>query len=357
MNRTAPCFLCCLACAGLASLAPFATPAPQPPVEDIPSLSAADAVQWGLQRNPELIALRQQHGIAAGAVVIAETYPFNPIYEVRIRPSWGPPSAGVTNAVDSEHTVLIEVECHGQGGIRRTAAGAGLSRTDWDIAAQELNLAVRVLRAFDTVLYRSEKRRVLEDMVQLNQKAATQVEELVKAGRPGLRPADQIIIRTEVQDSLAQVGPGIAAQVAASQDLRRVLGVVDEPFRLHGRLENPPVPGDAHLLQEAALERRPEMYSAQRRRPGSRCPLAFGNRQSLRQRVHRPHLRTRPDPYKLARRHARHPAAGPEPAPRRNHAAPGREDTSRTGIATDGSAGAPGRPDGSGAAGSGPAPW
>jgi hypothetical protein len=42
-----------------------------------------------LQNNPELAALRQQHGIAAAGVVIARTYPFNPLWEGKIRPAWG----------------------------------------------------------------------------------------------------------------------------------------------------------------------------------------------------------------------------------------------------------------------------
>src|SRR6516225_9540204 len=38
------------------------------------------AVRWALQNNPELASIRQQHGLAAAAVVIARTYPFNPTW-------------------------------------------------------------------------------------------------------------------------------------------------------------------------------------------------------------------------------------------------------------------------------------
>src|SRR4029077_4753151 len=46
-----------------------------------PVLTRQEAVRWALQHNPELAAIRQQRGIAAAAVVIAETYPFNPAWE------------------------------------------------------------------------------------------------------------------------------------------------------------------------------------------------------------------------------------------------------------------------------------
>src|SRR5439155_9011124 len=42
------------------------------------------AVIWALQNNPELAALRQQHGIAAAGVVIARTYPYNPTLQAKI---------------------------------------------------------------------------------------------------------------------------------------------------------------------------------------------------------------------------------------------------------------------------------
>src|SRR5947209_1721679 len=51
------------------------------------SLSLESAVQWALVHNPELAVIREQHGIAAAAVVIAETYPFNPFWEGKIVPN------------------------------------------------------------------------------------------------------------------------------------------------------------------------------------------------------------------------------------------------------------------------------
>src|SRR5205807_9933596 len=121
------------------------------PAAQVLTLDAA--VRWALVNSPELAALRQQHGIAAAAVVIADTYPYNPVLESKIRSASGPESASVTNQLSQEHKVFLDVQIRHQGKYRRQGAAAALSRTDWEIAAQEVALAVRVERAFGTVLY------------------------------------------------------------------------------------------------------------------------------------------------------------------------------------------------------------
>jgi cobalt-zinc-cadmium efflux system outer membrane protein len=212
-----------------------------------------------LEHNPELMALRQQHGIAAAGVVIANTYPFNPIWEAKVRAAFGPESAGVTNAVSNEHKVLLDVEVRGQRRYRQQAAGAALARADWDVAAQELAFAVRTARAFDGVVYRYHKLGVIQETIDLNQKAAGQVAEMVKQGK--LKPADLIIIRAEVEDARSQLSTGRLALATAWYDLRRALGLVNEKFDLQGGLELPPPPEQAETLTQAALETRPELRS------------------------------------------------------------------------------------------------
>lgn len=137
-----------LFCAGLSWAEPPAAALP------IPVFSIDEAIVFGLQNNPELAALRQQHGIADAGIVIADTYPFNPVWEAKIRAASGPASADISNVVSNEHKLLTEVEIRGQRTYRRQGAAAALSRTDWEIASQEIALAVRVIRTFDAVLYR-----------------------------------------------------------------------------------------------------------------------------------------------------------------------------------------------------------
>jgi cobalt-zinc-cadmium efflux system outer membrane protein len=239
-------------------------PAPRPtgPKPPPPSLSLADAFRWALENNPEIAAIRSQRGIAAAGIIIARTYPFNPIWESSVRAAFGPPSAGVTNSVANTQRVAIDVEVRGQRWIREEAAAALLSRTDWEIAGQEVTLAVRVLRAFDTVVYRSRKLQLIEYSIALNARAAETVGSLVKAGR--LTPVDEIVIQTELQDARAQLAPGQTALVTAWQDLYRTLGLTEGTVTLLGGFElPPPLEQDRDYLLEAALQRRPDLRARQ----------------------------------------------------------------------------------------------
>jgi cobalt-zinc-cadmium efflux system outer membrane protein len=237
-------------------------PPPAQAAEAAPTvLSLEAAINWALENNPELAALRQQHGIAAAAVVIAQTYPFNPLWEAKVRAANGPESAGITNRVSNEHKVLIDVEVHHQGKHRRDAALASLSRTDWEIAFQEVSLAVRVARAFDGLLYRREKLRLLEETVRLNQEAAEQVQKLAEAGR--LRPADLIVARTEVDDARAQLTPGRVALISARYEFRRSLGLIEEAIEPLGTLDNPAPAADDRQLLQAAVQTRADLRARQ----------------------------------------------------------------------------------------------
>jgi cobalt-zinc-cadmium efflux system outer membrane protein len=225
-------------------------------------LSLADAYRWALEHNPEIAAFRTQRGIAAAGVVIARTYPFNPVWESSVRAAFGPASAGVTNSVANTQRVAIDLEVHGQRRIREQAAAALLSRTEWEIANQEVTLAVRVLRSFDTVVYRSRKRELIDYSVTLNRRAAELVGQLVKAGR--LNPVDEIVIQTELRDAIAQVPPGQAAVVTAWQDLYRALGLAEGTAILRGGLEPPPpLENGRDELLRTALDRRPDLRARQ----------------------------------------------------------------------------------------------
>src|ERR1700756_2854688 len=168
------------------------------------------AVRWALQNNPELAAIRQQHGVAEAAVVIARTYPFNPTWTNKLFAVNGPP--GVTNRVAIEERVDLQLELHGQRGYRLQAALAAMSRTDWEIAFQEEALAIRVIRAFNAVLYYDAKLKLGERTLRDNEDTATRVASLTKEGV--LKPADTVLARSEVDSSRVLLG---AARVAQSK--------------------------------------------------------------------------------------------------------------------------------------------
>src|SRR5262245_7317144 len=102
-------------------------PQPKSNESDPRLLTLQSAIVYALENNPQLAAIRQLRGIAAAAVVIAETYPFNPIWEGKVRGDGGPADAGITNRVPTEHTLLTELEIRGQRAYRRQGADAALS--------------------------------------------------------------------------------------------------------------------------------------------------------------------------------------------------------------------------------------
>ncbi len=252
-------FFCALGC--LALLAAPVTADPETTEQAPPTLTEEAAIVWALERNPELAALRTQRGIAAGAVVIAETYPFNPIWEGRVQANSGPASAGITNLVANEHLLLLELELRGQGTYRREGAYAAQSRTDWEIAHQEILLSIRVIRAFEGVLYRQEKLDLLNQTIELDRQTLELVRKLVGQGR--LHGPDEILARTELDDVRAQLGPAQANLVAARSELRRALGAVDEHFKLQGKLEAPLLTWPEAGLMPVALDRRADRRARQ----------------------------------------------------------------------------------------------
>jgi outer membrane protein TolC len=226
-----------------------------------PGLTREAVIAWALENNPDLAALRQQRGIAAAGVVIARTYPFNPNYEGRVERADGPTSAGVTNAVLNEHKILLELELRGQGNYRRSAAVAALSRSEWEVAFQESVLASRVLWAYDGVLYRLEKLRLSDERILLNTIAAEQISRLREQGK--LSPADLILIRTEIDDALAQRGAAEIAVETAKFELRRATGTVQQTLVLEGPFEGPLLAPDLTTMLTLAAERRADLRARQ----------------------------------------------------------------------------------------------
>jgi cobalt-zinc-cadmium efflux system outer membrane protein len=251
--------LCCVFYIGLTN----PTKAGQPVAPAVPAtLKLDEAVAWALQNNPELAALRQQHGIAAAAVVIANTYPFNPTWTDKLFGDTGPASAGITSHFATEQRVDLQLELHHQRRYRRQAACAALTRADWEIAFQEENLALRVIRAFDAVLYYQAKLDLAQKTVRLNEDTVEKVRRLLKGATA--KAGDLILAESEVDSSRALLGPAQGYRLRAAADLRRALGVTEETYHVQGSLDAPlPPPGEPEALVGTALERRPDLQARQ----------------------------------------------------------------------------------------------
>jgi cobalt-zinc-cadmium efflux system outer membrane protein len=193
-------------------------------------------------------------------VVIARTYPFNPVWEDRLQQNSGPFSAGITNQVNVEQLLLFEVEVRGQGRYRRQGAAATMSRTEWETAAQEQALAVRVTRAFHNVLYQEERLRLIEATIRLNEDLLSKTQKLFNAGK--LRGADLVLAQTELEAARGLLGPGRTTMATARHELRRELGIVAGPeLVLEGRLNIPPPVPDSAAVTQDALQRRADLFA------------------------------------------------------------------------------------------------
>jgi outer membrane protein TolC len=227
----------------------LADPAPQ-------VLTMDEAVRYALENNPALAAQREQHGIAAAHVVIADTYPYNPTLENRIQAAEGPKSSGITNRTPLEHILVWPIELFHQGRYRREGAAAALSRTDWEIAYQEQTLAIQVIRAYTTLLYRQEKFQLLKETVEFNQKLVDDTRRLLGKGRT---PADLIFAQAELASSTSLLNADREALATARTDLFRALGIVNAPVVIQGLLALPPQKWDADALTGVALTRRADL--------------------------------------------------------------------------------------------------
>jgi len=246
----------------LAPLAAGAPPGSKTPAttSDGPQLLSIDeAVRFALEHNPQLAGLRQQHGIAAAAVVIARTYPFNPVYQGGVTSASNSDPAQVTNATPQSHQLSLEVQLFHQQSFRRSAACAALSRTDWEIAGQELSFAVNAVRGFDGLLYRQGKLEVTEEYLRLNQRSVEQARKLVERGTLGA--ADLIVAQAEVNDVRAQVELNRAALIGALRDYYRALGLEEGSLGATGTMDRPPPPTETDQLLAAAFAARPDRFA------------------------------------------------------------------------------------------------
>jgi cobalt-zinc-cadmium efflux system outer membrane protein len=214
------------------------------------------AVHFALEHNPQLAVVRQQRGLAAAGVVLARTYPYNPAVNAQLRRASGP---AITNHAPYQATVQLDVELRGQKWERRAAAGAAVTRAEWEIADQEVTTAVAVVRAYNTVVYRQQKLGILDETVRLNEIVVNQGRQLVEGGR--LRPADVILARSELDAVRAQRGQGRAALAVARSDLRIQLGTVDDSFVVIGELDRPLPTAPADAIVQCALQQRPDLHA------------------------------------------------------------------------------------------------
>ena len=86
---------------------------------------AEQQVRRLVEQNPDIAVIRKNRGIAAAGVVIARTYPFNPVWQSYVWGDNGPKIAFVTNHVAVAQTMITEPKIHLKD--RRSAPPAGIA--------------------------------------------------------------------------------------------------------------------------------------------------------------------------------------------------------------------------------------
>ena len=238
----------------------FASTSLLPAQPQIPAtITRQEAVHIALLNNPQLATVRKQQGYAAAALIIARTYPYNPVYTGYVAQNSGPESAGITNRVYLEHYIALEIELRGQKHHRRALGCATASRIEWEIAQQEIAVSVAVLRAYNALLYRQAKLGYLQDGIRVSEMSLARLKGAVDAGKASA--TDLVLARVDLDSARAQLGQARTALAMARSDIRRLLGTLDDSFAISGALDVPLPASDQLTLTQLALEQRPDLHA------------------------------------------------------------------------------------------------
>lgn len=255
-SRHLPVIVCPLLVAGVmfAGLAPRALG--QQPAK---ALTRDVAVQQALLQNPALATIRKQSGYGEAALIIAKTYPFNPIFTGYVTSANGPVNSGILQHSYNEHYVSLELELRGQGKHRRAAAAATVKRIEWEIANQEIGVSVAVIRAYNAVLYRQQKLAWIDATIKINEQVFEQIRKQAEAGK--IKATDLMLARVDLDSARAQRGQAVTVLAVARWDLSRLMGIVDDSYVAVGELDVPLLSADPDALTHLALEQRADLQA------------------------------------------------------------------------------------------------
>lgn len=219
-------------------------------------LTLEHALQAALERNPDLLAARQQLEIARGRLVKARYWnPFNPEVE-------GGAAArrfdGGGGDVQKGAGLSIEIEVAGQRGKRIQEARRNLARVEAEIADVERQLTAAVKTAFYRALYLERRLQLFREVERLNQRLRHASAERFRSGEVPKLEANLGIVRYS-QSRKDTLGAERDYRNAL-RDLERLLG--REPLgmiELAGDLSARDTAIDVDKLVATALRIRPDL--------------------------------------------------------------------------------------------------
>ncbi len=185
-------------------------------------LTLNDAIDWALQRNPDLAVKRRDLGIASAQIVTASYYPFNPTAQVDLQ-AVNDRDKTAPNRVKQVYGLTQEIELGGQGDFRRAQAQSGWSRSTWEVRQQEVALTVLVARRYQALIYAQRKLELGRAVYRLDELLITQTERLFQANQ--IPRGDVILTRLEAIDARRIDAANALAYRQAQHELRSALGV------------------------------------------------------------------------------------------------------------------------------------
>jgi hypothetical protein len=118
----------------------------------VESSNLAEAIETALERNPNLVALRQSEPVSQAALGVARTYPFNPYAQIQVLPLSRDRFGGSTPV--SHYVLLMQtLELAHQRRYRDAAGTADLTRIQWTIHQAELTNIALTERMFFAAIY------------------------------------------------------------------------------------------------------------------------------------------------------------------------------------------------------------
>jgi outer membrane protein TolC len=262
----------------------------QVPVERLPagvplSLAAQvdleTALQWTLERNPSLVATRQNLRVSAEAVAVAQHFPtsLNPSISVTYTP-WvfeRQPNGQVENLDRSVSVTWAQpLELGHRQAYREQMAQASYCQTQWNVLQTELTALVQTYRFHQTALYRREKLIIAQDLNNFSTRLVEMLRRHAEANQA--TASDVVLAEVENQATIDQLEAARQDYVSALADLRQQIGIPDiatsaEPI---GTFRIP----DDHLrsgdsLVQLAQSSRPEVQLAAAAAANSRAALSL----------------------------------------------------------------------------------
>jgi len=242
-------------------------------------LTSDRAVEFALERNPELAALAAELGAARARLGGAELpVQSNP----EISAGAGPRRHGAAHTADVEVSLSQRIEVFGQRGARIDAARAERDVAEKRLASRRVAVAAEVRSAFARVLAADRLVALAREDLAVARDAVRAVERRFDLG--GTTQLDVNAARVEGGRTARAVAVATRRAAAARAELRTILG--SEPgatLELTGELPRPagatPLDGDA--LGRRALESRADLAAARRELAAAEAEQRFAAREAL----------------------------------------------------------------------------